>query len=150
MLLSQDDKYRSIYDQIMADTSDTWNILLLELGGLNSNGKSFYLKSCANASVYFSKDILGELFRKNKDSLYTNRLTVILKQLSDINGFYAGDCTDYVSSHSSELLIIKNWHLNKWIEAYSGRGSLKEVLYGKDDYAWLLALCNYIEDIKSK
>jgi len=150
MMLSHDDTYRSIYNEVMADTSDTWNILLLELGGLNSNRKSFYLKSCANASVYFSKDILGELSTKIKDSLYTDKLAVLLKQIGDINGFYAGDCTDYVSSHSSELLIIKNGHLNKWIEAYSSRGSLKEVLYGKKDYAWLLDLCNYIEDIKSK
>lgn len=150
LVLGQDDNYRTIYNQIMADTSDTWNILLLELGGFKNQREGFFLKYSTGDSIYYSKDILRENLERMNDSLYTNRIAVLFKQIGDINGFYAGDCYDYVSSNSSEFLIIKNGHLDKWIEVYSGRGSLKEVLFSKEKYAWLLNVCNYVKDVKAK
>lgn len=147
LLLSQDNRARLVYDQILADTSGNWNILLIRLGGLQNNQRSIYLKSSGYQVSAIKKDRMGHDSSFLLDSMLSNKLYSIVTKKDSINGFYAGDC-DKVSAHESELLVIKNHQLNKWIEAYSARGGLQEVLQGKKEYDYLLAICEFINTVE--
>jgi hypothetical protein len=144
--LNKENKARLFYDEVLADTSCNWNILFIRFGGLQNDQKTIFLKSKEYQASVIKLNTMGLDSNFIMDSLFANKLYSIVTRKDSINGFYAGDC-DKLSAHESELIVIKNYKLNKWIEAYSARGDLQEVLQGKKEYGYLLALCEFINTV---
>lgn len=146
-VLSKGNRANFIYDRIVGDTSSNWNVLLVRFGGLLNNQKSVYLNTCGNRLATISTDSSGETSKKLLDSIRFEKLNVALNRRDSLNGFFSGNCKDYVSYHNTEFLVIKNQKLNKWIEIYVTAGSLREVLRGKKEYEFILALYEIVDKV---
>lgn len=144
-VLSKDNRADFIYDRILGDSSSNWNVLLVRFGGLLNNQKSVYLNTCGNRIATISTDSSGKVSETLLDSIRFEKLNVALNRGDSLNGFFSGNCKDYISYHNTEFLVIKNQKLNKWIEIYITAGSLREVLRGKKEYEFILALYEIVE-----
>lgn len=146
-ILGQDNNAYTMYDHIVNDTSSNWHILLVRFGAQLNNQTITNLNICGENTVVISKQSRTKKSKELLNDITADHLHQLLSRTDATNGFFSTTCKNYISTKQSELLVIKNQKLNKWIEVYVSDGNLLEVLNGKKEYDFLTELYKFLKQI---